>query len=355
MPPSARWHTSGVTSEPLLSLAPNDDLYRQIPVGDVAAADPGEGGVFSALASPWIRWAARVLDAISMAAVALFGGFVGGVVAPGPPDQEITAGTLVGAGLCAIPMFIAQCWLLAQYGQSLGKKLLGIRIVNAAGETPSWVKTILVREGARYGMGFIPVVGSLLSLVDTLCIFRGTRRTLHDDAAGTYVVVGFSDFGRAAPGLVPAANAGGLSVFVAVVCGVGMVALLGISAAVAIPNFVAMQLKAKRSEVPANVDAIRTAEHAYHASYGTYLPVGGADLADTEISGKTQHDWIGGGAWRELGWAPDGKVRGGYWVEAGENGFIVHGVCDVDADGEYAYYTATQDSRAELRSPPDVY
>ena len=39
-----------------------------------------------------------------------------------------------------------------------------------------------------------------------------------------------------------------------------VVAIIGILAAIAIPSFLAMQLRAKRSELPTNLDAIRTAE-----------------------------------------------------------------------------------------------
>ena len=43
-----------------------------------------------------------------------------------------------------------------------------------------------------------------------------------------------------------------------------VVAIIGILAAIAIPNFLAMQLRAKRAELPSNLDGIRTAEKAYH-------------------------------------------------------------------------------------------
>ena len=49
-----------------------------------------------------------------------------------------------------------------------------------------------------------------------------------------------------------------------------VVAIIGILAAIAIPNFVAMQYRAKRSEVPSNVDGIKTAELAYDAAFDTY-------------------------------------------------------------------------------------
>ena len=42
-----------------------------------------------------------------------------------------------------------------------------------------------------------------------------------------------------------------------------VVAIIGILAAIAIPNFVEMQYRAKRAEIPSNVDGIKTAEMGY--------------------------------------------------------------------------------------------
>ena len=50
-----------------------------------------------------------------------------------------------------------------------------------------------------------------------------------------------------------------------------VVAIIGILAAIAIPNFVDMQYRAKRAEVPSNVDGIKTAELAYEASFDQFV------------------------------------------------------------------------------------
>ena len=50
-----------------------------------------------------------------------------------------------------------------------------------------------------------------------------------------------------------------------------VVAIIGILAAIAIPNFITMQLKAKRSELPGNVDGIKTAELSYDARLSELL------------------------------------------------------------------------------------
>ena len=49
-----------------------------------------------------------------------------------------------------------------------------------------------------------------------------------------------------------------------------VVAIIGILAAIAIPNFMNYQCKAKQSEAKANLGTIRTNEEAYRAEYDTY-------------------------------------------------------------------------------------
>jgi type II secretory pathway pseudopilin PulG len=147
-------------------------------------------------------------------------------------------------------------------------------------------------------------------------------------------------------------------VVVLVICLLGAavvaVPVIGVLAAIAIPNFVAMQLKAKRSEVPANVDGLKTAELAYDAAFDTFIAFGDEQSARRGL-GKSQREWAATEGSDKLGWRPDGLVRGGYWVEVHGSSFVVHGICDVDGDGEYAEYTATSSINSTLVSPPDVY
>jgi hypothetical protein len=43
---------------------------------------------------------------------------------------------------------------------------------------------------------------------------------------------------------------------------------------------------------------------------------------------NTPRSWDGPSCWTRIGWAPEGKVHGGYWVEVSPDGedFTVHGV-----------------------------
>ena len=139
-----------------------------------------------------------------------------------------------------------------------------------------------------------------------------------------------------------------------------VVAIIGILAAIAIPNFIEMQYRAKRSEVPSNVKGIKTAELGYDAAFDTFVQ---ATAHPTTTASKQQVDWAGGNAdFQKLGWAPDGKVRGVYTVTTTAAGggsaggdFTVTGTCDVDGDGVIAQYTATKSVNATFNNNNDTY
>lgn len=143
-------------------------------------------------------------------------------------------------------------------------------------------------------------------------------------------------------------------VLIVAIGGPALVACIGVGAAIAIPNFVAMQLKSKRAEVPSYVAGIKTAELAYDASFDEFVAVGNEAEARREI-GRAQREWTSDGAWDKLGWSPDGKVRGAYWVDVRGIEFTVHGICDVDGDGEYAEYIATKTTSPTLVTDANVY
>ncbi len=142
-----------------------------------------------------------------------------------------------------------------------------------------------------------------------------------------------------------------------VVGGPILVACIGIVAAIAIPNFVQMQYRAKRAEVPANVDGIKTAELAYDAAFDSFIPVSvPAPRPITELDGLPV-SWVSSTPFDDLGWGPDGQVRGIYWVEVAPNqlDFVVHGMCDIDRDGIPAHYTATKSINATMVTDVRTY
>ena len=133
-----------------------------------------------------------------------------------------------------------------------------------------------------------------------------------------------------------------------------VVAIIGILAAIAIPNFVAMQYRAKRAEVPANVDGIKTAELAYDAAFDQFIEETGWKPDGTP--GTSQRNWSDAGQFDTLGWGPDGQVRGSYMVSTtSSSDFLITGQCDVDGDGTPASYTSTKSVNAKQATQNDTY
>ena len=79
-------------------------------------------------------------------------------------------------------------YLLHTRGQTLGKRIVGIRIVRPDGSAASFARLVGVRYGLLSLLNVSPAVGQLFGLADSLCIFRASRRCLHDDIADTLVI-----------------------------------------------------------------------------------------------------------------------------------------------------------------------
>jgi type IV pilus assembly protein PilA len=114
-----------------------------------------------------------------------------------------------------------------------------------------------------------------------------------------------------------------------------VVAIIGILAATAIPNFLRFQLKAKTSESKVNLAAIRTAEESYLAEFGSYVA---AAATPGSAPGTTKQAFTGGGAnsFLTLGWAPEGQVFFQYGVALNTGtplAYTADSQADIDGDG----------------------
>ena len=140
-----------------------------------------------------------------------------------------------------------------------------------------------------------------------------------------------------------------------------VVAIIGILAAIAIPNFVEMQYKAKRAEIPSNVKAIKEAEEIYNSENDGYIEVNSHPSANAP--GKKAQKWATTNtAFNKLNWHPDGNVRGVYSVSTTApsttspgGDFEVTGRCDVDGDGEESTYTATKSLNVKMTTANDIF
>ncbi|MFI5314925.1 MAG: type IV pilin protein [Myxococcota bacterium] len=125
-----------------------------------------------------------------------------------------------------------------------------------------------------------------------------------------------------------------------------VVAIIGILAAIAIPNFIKFQLRSKAGEGKVNLAAIRTAEESYFAEAGTYLEWNATPAA---IPGQQKvlfaaacpaplpaaFSALIGYCW--IGWQPEGDVFYSYentvnFPGGQSNQFWAEGVSDIDGD-----------------------
>jgi uncharacterized RDD family membrane protein YckC len=95
---------------------------------------------------------------------------------------------LASLGISLGAFLLLNGYLLIRDGQSIGKKIIGMKIVNLDGDIPPVKNIILLRHIVFMLITHIPVIGVLIWLADVLFIFRGDRRCLHDKLAGTRVI-----------------------------------------------------------------------------------------------------------------------------------------------------------------------
>jgi uncharacterized RDD family membrane protein YckC len=96
---------------------------------------------------------------------------------------------LLGTGALLLIVTVVQVVMLSTLGQSIGKRLLRIRIVRFRDDrNPGFVHAFLLRRLLPACIGMIPVLGMFFTLADVCLIFREDRRCLHDFMADTVVV-----------------------------------------------------------------------------------------------------------------------------------------------------------------------
>ena len=137
-----------------------------------------------------------------------------------------------------------------------------------------------------------------------------------------------------------------------------VVAIIGILAAIAIPNFLNFRLKAKSSEAKSNLGAIRSTEVAYFAEWSWwvgnqgYAPVGGRAGNGNKVS------WNDNTRFSILGFAPEGKVFFDYTLEGtnvpgSANGFTSHAEGDLDDNSVVSvYYITSNDTEVRHTGGP---
>jgi uncharacterized RDD family membrane protein YckC len=185
----------GGSLEPMKSITekPSSQMNRKSSKRSEAGygTEQGEvssGGTTLSPAARSSRLGAAVIDLLAGALAVLPGAIIS--ASAGYSDGQLALGGFLfiagGLGMAGY-----QIHLLVQRGQSVGKKAVGIRIVDHnSGQIPHWGRLVFVRQGVPGLVSAIPYVGWLLVLIDILFITRNDRRCLHDHLAGTIVCTG---------------------------------------------------------------------------------------------------------------------------------------------------------------------
>jgi len=116
-----------------------------------------------------------------------------------------------------------------------------------------------------------------------------------------------------------------------------VVAIIGVLVAIAVPSFLRYQLRAKRSEAYANLEAIATAENSYFATNGLFFNTGASMPGPVPISAKRPWTLAANTAFAPIGFRPEGNVYFDYDVNTacGCSGcFTATAYGDVDGDSK---------------------
>ena len=160
--------------------APPQAVVRDIPV--TTAMAPADRGT---------RLVAAILDGLILAVMVYAPLILLAVIAPlaARPGSENGGRIILVSGLVlALGGFVAWAWLTIRYavrnGQSIAKKMLGIKVVRTDGSPISLGRLFWLRNVVNGLLGIIPLYG----LIDIIFIFAESRQCLHDMMADTIVI-----------------------------------------------------------------------------------------------------------------------------------------------------------------------
>ena len=177
------------------STPPPSNPYREAPVTTNPYGTPQSHGPapFELLASrytlaqPASRLVATIVDWLFFIACWLPGAVVTAMLDSLQPQLADALGAfvlltgLLGGG-------ILQWYRISVYGQSIGKQLMGIRIVTRDGNPPGFLHGVVLRLWLFLLLLPCYPMAGILYFVDALFIFSEHRQCLHDLVASTFVV-----------------------------------------------------------------------------------------------------------------------------------------------------------------------
>lgn len=141
------------------------------------------------LAGRGMRLGAAIIDAILMIILLIPVMLLTDMFQQAISGQELTlTQKIIGFVAGWVIFLILHGYLLLKKGQTIGKMILKIKIVDLQGNLPNFGKLLTLRYLILSLLAQIPVAGNLVGLIDVLFIFGKERRCIHDYLAGTRVV-----------------------------------------------------------------------------------------------------------------------------------------------------------------------
>ena len=143
------------------------------------------------------RLGAAILDGIIFMGMVYVPGLivamVMGLAAASTDNRD--AGTVVGFMAVAVMLvgLVVWAWLTIKYvnenGQSIAKKIVGIKVVRSDGSRASLARIFWLRNVVNSLPGLLGYIGiAYQALIDPLFIFQDSRQCLHDKLADTIVI-----------------------------------------------------------------------------------------------------------------------------------------------------------------------
>lgn len=128
-----------------------------------------------------------------------------------------------------------------------------------------------------------------------------------------------------------------------------VVAIIGLLAAIAIPNYLRFQLRARRTEGSINVGAIRTGQLSHYGLAGHFVSPDNPNPSGHPMDGRRMPWDYSDPDWRELAFDPDGEVYFQYWTVGGDGTevttFLVTAITDLDQNGEFSCWAFAKPRR----------
>lgn len=133
------------------------------------------------------RFVANLVDSIILYGSMFVAMFIGGMLAQPHAEDPDTGGVIAVVLILftIVAALLLQLGFQVTYGQSVGKRMMRLRVVRSDGSRPSVMRIIFARNLA---LGAVSAIVGFVGLIDALLIFGEKRRCLHDMIADTDVI-----------------------------------------------------------------------------------------------------------------------------------------------------------------------